>query len=350
LALLRTLCQIADGACGYAKDVNDAHVAIPFGLVGLYWVRLFKPLLAADLPQTPKNCGYEKLGFVKDGFRRLKDVSHLDLRIGMPFAGQRSDSLHSALREACNTIKEMPIRFMCYPGGGSVLTVNRSGRVPHSSAIRLDEHYLSSFGELVVPRHLWRALQRFGVWIEPAIIAEWSRLINVYAERQNRKIPAGAIALAMTWSDPKRDVRVAREQALQLIEATTLECVWSGRVLTAESLDIDHCFPWTAWPCDDLWNLLPAHRNVNQRQKREKLPSIKLLRFAQHRIQSRWDRGYLNAGNQLLAERFMTEAKASLPMIDHDNARLDDVFAAMSLQQLRLKNDQQVPLWEPNTG
>ena len=27
--------------------------------------------------------------------------------------------------------------------------------------------------------------------------------------------------------------------------------------------------------------------------------------------------------------------------------RLDDVFAAVNLQQLRLKNDQQVPVWEP---
>jgi hypothetical protein len=44
----------------------------------------------------------------------------------------------------------------------------------------------------------------------------------------------------------------------------------------------------------------------------------------------------------------MTEAKATLPMIDQNDAQLDDIFAALNLQQIRLKHDQQVPVWEPN--
>jgi hypothetical protein len=55
----------------------------------------------------------------------------------------------------------------------------------------------------------------------------------------------------------------------------------------------------------------------------------------------------LNADNQVLPERFMTEAKATLPIIEHIDARLDDVFAALNLQQIRLKHDQQVPVWKP---
>lgn len=102
---------------------------------------------------------------------------------------------------------------MTYPGGGPVLPVKRIGRVPWPETIHLDKAYLSGFGELLVPRHLWRALQRFDVWIEPALIAEWSRLMDVYAARQGRNITDGTIALAMTWSEPSRDVGIAREQA-----------------------------------------------------------------------------------------------------------------------------------------
>jgi hypothetical protein len=40
-------------------------------------------------------------------------------------------------------------------------------------------------------------------------------------------------------------------------------CVWSGERLDQRSLDVDHCFPWVAWPCGDLWNLLPPSRRVN---------------------------------------------------------------------------------------
>ena len=69
LALLRALCRVADGAAGYGRDSDDEHIAVPLGLVGLYWVRLFKPLLAADFPQNPTNRGDERLSFVKEGFR-----------------------------------------------------------------------------------------------------------------------------------------------------------------------------------------------------------------------------------------------------------------------------------------
>jgi SAM-dependent methyltransferase len=176
------------------------------------------------------------------------------------------------------------------PGGCMAITLRHGpiGRVSRPETVHLDNAYLSSFGELLVPRHLWRALQRFDVWIEPALIAEWSRLTNGYAARQGRTISEDKIATAMTWSEPNRDVRIAREQAVRLLESDKLYCVWSGHVLSVETLDVDHCFPWAAWPCDDLWNLLPAHRNVNQNQKRDKLPGVELLRSAQDQIQSWW--------------------------------------------------------------
>jgi hypothetical protein len=75
---------------------------------------------------------------------------------------------------------------------------------------------------------------------------------------------------------------------------------------------------------------------------------VELLRSAQDRIQTWWHKGYQSSANQVLRERFMTEAKATLPMIEDNDARLDDVFAALSLQQIRLKYDQQVPVWEPH--
>jgi hypothetical protein len=59
LALLGSLCRVADGAAGHASLEGDEHVSVPLGLVGLYWIRLFKPLLAADLPQSPINRGVD---------------------------------------------------------------------------------------------------------------------------------------------------------------------------------------------------------------------------------------------------------------------------------------------------
>jgi hypothetical protein len=92
LALLRVLCRIADGAAGYARYAADGDVVVPLGLVALYWIRLFIPLLKEGFPQRSNNRGFDGLGFVRDGFRELAEGSHLDLRVGMAFAHERASA------------------------------------------------------------------------------------------------------------------------------------------------------------------------------------------------------------------------------------------------------------------
>ena len=109
LALLRVLCRIADGAAGWSVDESGGdsdRVDLPLGLVALYWIRLFKPLLTAgqNLPQMPGNVGLEGLGFVREGgFPRVMDMPDVELRAGMQIADSRRPALHRALRDARNT-------------------------------------------------------------------------------------------------------------------------------------------------------------------------------------------------------------------------------------------------------
>ena len=347
LGLLRTLCRIADGAAGVAGSADDDHVAIPMGLVALTWIRLYKPLLAADLPQNPSNRGCDRLGFAKSAFRKLGAVSHHDLRVGMQFTGDTGAALHQAIKDAARTVVQMPVRYMTYPNGTRPILPVRGPltalRAP--GGIRLDEPYLASFGTMRVPAHLWAAIQRFSAWIEPAILAEWIRVTQRYAATQGRALDEARLAAAMTWSDPSRDVRIPRERAEQLLTARRLHCVWSGKRLSAANLDIDHCFPWTVWPCGDLWNLMPAHRTVNQREKRDRLPADPLLRTAQERILDWWNAAYRENPDHPLAERFALEASVSLPGVVPSDADLDSYYSALNLQRLRLKQNQQVPEW-----
>lgn len=350
LGLLRALCRAADGAAGLAVDDGEDHVALPLGLVVLNWLRLYLPLLRADLPQSPVNVrGGDKLGFAKQGVQTLLTAaSLLDLRVGAWFGRDVAGAVHSAFREATETITRMPATYMTYPSGGAVLLVaKRNPRAP-GDQVTLDADYLRSFGCMRVPRDLWRAMQRFAVWIEPSLIAEWARLMRGYADRQGRRLDEGRIGAAMTWSDPARDVSRPREIALRILAAgEPIHCVWSGRRLELTTLDIDHCFPWTAWPCGDLWNLLPAHRRVNQHQKRDRLPSEDALRRSRDAIVGWWSAGYLTGVDAVLPLRFGEEARASLPALGGTGELpgADDVFTAMGLQRLRLRQDQQVPEW-----
>ena len=345
LALLRTLCRMADGAAGLARNHDDDFVAVPLGLVALTWIRLFRPLLSKSLPQSSSNVGTERLGFVDGAFLRLAEIPNLDLRVGTKFSNEQSADLHEALRDAASTIKNMPATHVTYNDGRQVFPVKRSRRRSPPSKIILDREYLYSFGEMLVPRHLWQSLQRFGVWIEPAIVAEWGRLMRNYASNLGISVDDTVMAAAMTWAEPNRDVRVVRERALELSTERNLYCVWSGRALNQESLNVDHCLPWTVWPCGDLWNLMPAHRTVNQKQKKDLLPSDRLLRSAQDRVLDWWESAYLTE-EFAVSNRFWQEANSSLPGIISDQKKLADIFDAVCLQRMRLKHNQQAPEWK----
>ena len=348
LALLRTICRVAHSAPGFAREAGD-FVEVPLGIVALFWLRLYLPLLRADMPQSPNNTTrFENLGFAKAPLAQLSDISPIDLRAGGVVGDDRRQAMHHSLRDACKTIHEMPAAHLTYDDNNPhednrIFPVER-GVKQAPNDLRLDGAYLWSFGKLSVPMHLWRAMQRYAVWIEPALVEEWVRLSLKYAEGQNRMIDEGSLRRTMEWLEPIRDVERARTRAFDMLDAKQkLYCVWTGKALRRNSVDIDHCFPWSAWPCGDLWNLMPSSRVVNQHQKRDLLPNDATLRNAKDRVLEWWDAAYC-AEPRVLGDRFRLEATARLPAIG-SASDLEDVFVALGLQRLRLSNDQQIPEW-----
>jgi len=63
---------------------------VPQGLVAVFWLRQFKPVPQAGLPQMPSNSGLDGLGFVKDAYRRITHLLCLDFRV----AARLSDKTH----------------------------------------------------------------------------------------------------------------------------------------------------------------------------------------------------------------------------------------------------------------
>ena len=347
LGLLRSVCRIADGAAGLTRRLDDDWVSVPLGLVALTWLRLYKPLLDNDFPQSPQNLkGGLRLGFAGSAFEKLAAFSNLDLRVGMRVGGSSVGSLHHALRDVAKTIQKMPAKHMTFPDGKPILPVRFTGSGLHApNTLVLDEDYLRSFGEMWVPWRIWQSLQRFTVWVEPALVEEWIRLMQQYGKRQDRVLPKDRLAAAMTWADPTRDVGLARQRAGQLLGSRKLYCVWSGKALSRNSLNMDHCFPWSAWPCSDLWNLMPTNHIVNMREKKAQLPSAHLMVAARDRIMSWWEAAY-GSSDPAIHERFVIEATSSLPGIEQPSSTdLDKLFGGALAQRARLRNDQKIPEW-----
>ena len=146
-------------------------------------------------------------------------------------------------------------------------------------------------------------------------------------------------------ADPKRDVGLAKQRAGRLLGSKKLHCVWSGRLLSETSLNMDHCFAWSAWPCSDLWNLMPTNRTANMHEKKAQLPSARLMVAAQDRIMSWWELAY-GSSDPAIHERFVIEATSSLPGVEQrPSTDLATLFDGALSQRARLRNDQKIPEW-----
>jgi hypothetical protein len=340
LALLRCLARIADGSPNAARDAGD-HVTLPLGLIALFWLRMFKPLVASGLPQRPD----ARLGFVRDAFRALDIVPAGDFRPGAIFSGATAHAMRQALADSARLIADMPATHLSYADNVPVFPTVYGRMPPLRTAITMDQETLWHYGTTQVPLTIWNALRRMAAWIEPMLVAEWVRLTQGYAEKFGKPASTDQIMAALRWIEPDRDTDFVRDLTLDaLMHGKPVRCVWSGKTLTPSTFDIDHCLPWSAWPCGDLWNLLPASPAINRHGKRDRIISGATLAAAKPLIQSWWQTAYLSAGDRLRA-RFAEEAQTTLPIQPAAPPDLEELFQALDFRRLRLRQDTHLAEW-----
>ena len=340
LGLLRTLVKLAECAPGIVTKRTDDYVEIPFGAVGLYWIKLYLPLLLrSSLRQTSGSQGH---GFAKEAFHKLVDFAPNDLSLGFRFGVDRADIVQQAIVDACRNIARMPAHHITYPGepNRQVFECNVTAVKTRRRPIVLTRAYLGTFGTFRVPAQLWQTLSQFACWLDPAIVREWRQLIVPWQQ--------GGINLAedersFEWAESVRETTVVASRANELRESGyPLSCVWSAKRIRSQSnLAIDHCFPWSRWPISDLWNLLPTRSDVNG-QKSDRLPTAGVFDDSQERIIDWWDSAWIETPRE---EQFLIEASMSLPNLESDTPKLKEIYDATQYQRIRLKSDQQIPEW-----
>ena len=310
LGLLRTLVRLAETAPGIVTARTDEYVEIPFGAVGLYWLKLYGPLvLLFEMPQLPG--GKIGFGWANEAFYRLKDFPLSDLRLGARFTQDRAVILTEAIKDACIGIKKMPAHHITHPGDPNRKVFECDFKSVKSSArpVVLSREYLEQFGRFRIPAMLWQTLGQFACWLDPVIVREWKQLSTGWngvadATRNDER--------AFDWAEASRDTKPAYFRAKEIRDAgSQLTCVWSAARIR-NSLHIDHCFPWARWRNNDLWNLLPATEQVNLR-KSDRLPSAETLMGARNRMIDWWSEAWVENPSE---EQFFMEAIYSLAWLD----------------------------------
>ena len=368
LGLLRALIRIAEGAPGMVTKRTDGAVEIPFGLVGLFWIRLYWPLVLQHyFRQRPTHEPLEQkgLGFAKpQHFYQLDSrLSPFDLRIGATFNEENSRIVIGAIKDACMNIQDMPAKHIKYPGRDKrVFPCEReSVQVSDMENWRIDKKSLSEFGSFEIPAELWQCMGQYACWLEPVIVNEWARLMQGYDENNyGNYVKAAQTAKsglrvaeptsvrsqdyyeALQLDEDNRETEPVRKRVQELRQnGDDIYCVWTNEKLFQQSYDIDHCFPWSRWYNNDLWNLMPATRKANGRKK-DKLPSAPLMHDSKGRITDWWDLAYVS-GN--MKERFLMEAASTLPLVDDRTTDLTAIFEAVMHQRAKLKANQQLAEW-----
>lgn len=202
--------------------------------------------------------------------------------------------------------------------------------------VRLDKETLARFGRFRVPAMLWDTFSRYACWVEPAIVNEWINLMGSWEARYSSE----AYHKALQWVEGRRDTSVVRKLVEQQLSTGPVECVWTAKDLSRSRYDIDHCFPWSRWNNNDLWNLLPASHTANA-AKSEKLPADSLLKQARPRVIEWWEHAIVGTERE---QQFYSEAEAALPLLG-ENRTPDGVFEGMLQQRLRLKTNLQLAEW-----
>ena len=341
--LLRVLLRIAAGAPGLVVSRDDGYVDVPMGLVALYWLRVYEPLLSRNIKQSPQH----RYAFGPALMALRKAISPYDLRVGSRFVGAHATLIHTALKDTRRAITASgPAKFITYADSDKPIFRATNNSVPHNlDVVELNQSYLWSFGTLTIPHAIFEAMSHHWVWIEPSVCNAWLEKMQAL---DNNARPYQDYVHALQWrgDDPRDTSEVARiVESLAHKRATAACGVWTGSPIKKRSdFEVDHCIPYSRWYNNSLWNLLPATVRANQ-SKGDRLPSMQLLIESRERITTWWQEGF--AGREDLTQRFIQEAEASLPGLTLKSGLLDteEVFDAASWQVGRIRRDQQISQW-----
>jgi SAM-dependent methyltransferase len=339
LALLRTLVRIADAHPGAVLDKQDGTVAISLGLVALYWIRLFKRLVDNNIQQSSDPA--KGLGFVtENGWGLLRHLTADDFAIGNFYTGQDAAALQQLFSDTLTTIKAGPVTYIWQGHKDNRLFDMQRSKTKRQSAVLLDKSFLDSYGSFVLREDMWNCFRQYGCWIEPLLVQQWIAEMQKYELNQQQNISLDSYHSQLRWLDRQHDTALVRKKVETLRQlGMDVRSVWSGEPLY--SYDIDHCVPFSYWPNNDLWNLLPASRGEN-RVKRDRLPSQARLKAASWHIKDWWQQAWQSEAEK---QRFFIEAGLSLPNISSGCRDFDEVFSALQFQVIGVKQRLQVAEW-----
>lgn len=311
-ALLRGTIEIILEDTPY-KRIENGRAYFPMGLLIKKWIFYYYPLLSSSkaIPQTnsPKGLAFEiELLKIIDRYKNKGDgisVLYNDLLLRNLDGTLMADViiLYDKLRL---TIANMPMKHL----GFSIFKKHYSVFQYHSEKIRNKSErsldFVTGYGFFSIPVDYYEAFRVLGSFLagQDSILSQWASFS--FSSSLNRTANKSEVIERLLLSPiTERDVKESKIYYRSLLENSgRICCVWTGKQL--QKFDIDHAIPFSIWKNNDLWNLLPSSGTINN-NKRDKIPSPKIIEAASERIFYNWNIVFKNNEN-----RFRREIENSL--------------------------------------
>jgi len=299
IALIRSL---NDLALGYAHLSQDgASLAVPLRSLANFWVAYYWPFVSAAHPieqgihppdkqdisfrpaLTQLRQEWEKViggnSLPSDGFYLVGEFQSAHRRSNYPAVLTRA--YDRVIRDIADAIQQ-PVR---YAGPGQYSVFGRPQRWQELKAANPRMVCIPGTQPnercLVVEAELWASFTELSLWIEALCIHEWS----LFTEGVSGLERGIVYTLLTDRPGNRRPLTWERNQVeILMMEGHIFECPWTGNKLNTKSYDLDHLLPLSAYPINEMWNLVPSDAVFNRNKKRDRLPGSTALQGAQPRL------------------------------------------------------------------
>jgi hypothetical protein len=295
-ALLRGVIDIIQDNSPYITFI-DNRVQIPTGLLIEKWLLYYYPIFHSKIP-IPQINGGAKLAFsarfevlinhyvTRGGFSAFYN----DLRNkGIP-KDLQADFFELA-KQLRDTITRMPMKYIGRSISNEYYSIfnfenTNLTRTPLTGVGQL----IHDFGTFSISYEYFEAFRLLGSFIngQDSILFKWAEF-SVTASGD--KIPLSKV-LNEVLKGPitKREVEKSKKLYAEILrDKGMLQCVWTReKIISLDESNIDHLIPFSVWKNNDLWNLLPATRSINN-NKRDKIPSPEIIERQKDLILNYWE-------------------------------------------------------------
>jgi hypothetical protein len=310
-ALLRGVIEIIQENSPYIVNA-DNRIQIPTGLLIEKWLLYYYPILLSKT-SIPQINGDSNLAFEVQ-FRSL--IQEYETRGGFSafYNDLKSKGIPRDLRNEFfelakklrDTITKMPMKYIGRSISNDYYSIFEYENKPIRKSDNLDlQTLIENFGNFTIPKDYFNAFRILGSFIngQDSLIFKWAEF-SVSASSRKLSIDT-VICEVLKGPITERNIQESKKMYKDILKQKgQVYCVWTGRKLS--DYDIDHVIPFSVWKNNDLWNLLPSDKVINNR-KRDRIPSPEILERQKDLILDYWD---FIEGNH--TQRFQKEIQVAL--------------------------------------